>query len=83
MRTKDEYLRDLTRRSYNTFKGHKTAINAFEEHYTNCQMKLNEQPLRVINGFVEWLEISDKSAVTINGYILKIKRFLRLFCVHI
>ncbi len=48
MRTKDEYLRDLARRSYNTFKGHKTAINAFEEHYTNCQMKLNEQPLRVL-----------------------------------
>ena len=32
-KTKEEYLRDLARRSYNTSKGHKTVINAFEEYY--------------------------------------------------
>jgi len=75
---KRETPRDLARRSYNTSKGHKTAINAFEGYYRTCELRVDNQPLGVISGFVEFLEISGKSAVTIRGYIIKIKKFLRL-----
>ncbi len=76
-KTKERYLKDLERRSFNTAKGHKTSINSFESYLAETKADL-KKPLNTLSGFVEWLEIGGKSAVTINGYVNKVKKYLRL-----
>jgi len=76
-KTREQYLKDLARRSENTAKGHKTVINSFEE-FEKTQTPDLKKPLAVISDFIEWLEAGDKSAVTINGYVIKVKKYLRL-----
>lgn len=76
-KTKEQYLKDLARRSHNTAKGHKTVINAFElfEQDTNPNLS---KPLSTVSSFIGWLEVGGKGAVTINGYVIKVKKYLRL-----
>ena len=76
-KTKEQYLKDLGRRSFNTAKGHNTAINAFELFEKERKPDLTK-PLGAISDFIEWLEVGGKSAVTINGYVIKTKKYLRL-----
>ncbi len=61
-KTKDQYLKDLARRSHNTAKGHKSVINSFELFEKETSNDLSK-PLVAISSYIEWLEVGGKGAV--------------------
>ena len=77
--TKDLYLTKLARRSKVTARAHGTAINSFEKYLEeNPSYDVKKKPLKILGGFVEYLEKQDKKARSINSYLNRLKRYFRL-----
>jgi len=77
--TKDLYLAKLARRSRVTARAHETAINSFEKYLEkNPSHDVKKKPLKILGGFVEYLEQQDKKARSINSYLNRLKRYFRL-----
>jgi len=77
--TKDLYLAKLARRSRVTARGHKTAINSFEEYLGPITVtQIKKKPLKILGGFVEYLEQQGKKPRSINSYLNRLKRYFRL-----
>jgi len=77
--TKDLYLSKLARRSKVTARAQETAISSFEKYLEeNPSHDVKKKPLKILGGFVEYLEQQDKKARSINSYLNRLKRYFRL-----
>jgi len=76
--TEEEFYKKIERKSHLSARNHKTAVKQFQEYFLTIDLKINEQPLRILGGFTDYLVNKKLHPRTINGYVHRVKKYFRI-----